>query len=238
MTTNKNKKERQDILLNSDFVKVNDIAEMIDEQTRKLSEAEASYDYRELFKEDNLSNISSKESSYFLGKHLHKPLAELLERVLKIDPQKNVNENHKARLKLQMIIGILCNIKNQKCSFVKNMIGLTLFSGHVKDKVCDLLAMFGITTTSRTIRNLIHKWSEKRDAISELDKKSFWRFSFDNLNFLRKYANTFKSGGKVIGRMLNLLTGQLIHKAKDTSESQAIGNEEVRSLSGLKPGDF
>ena len=118
------------------------------------------------------------------------------------------------------------------------MIGLTLFSGHVKDKVCDLLAMFGITTTSRTIRNLIHKWSEKRDDILELDKKSFWRFSFDNLNFLRKYANTFKSGGNVIGRMLNLLTGQLIHKAKERSESQAIGSEEVHSLSGLKPGDF
>ena len=105
----KKKKENEDILLNSDFIKVSDIAEMIDEQTRKLSEAEASYDYRELFKEDNLNNMSNNESSYFLGKHLHKPLADLLERVLKIDPKKNVSENHKARLKIQMIIGILCN---------------------------------------------------------------------------------------------------------------------------------
>ena len=134
-------------------------------------------------------------------------------------------QTHKTHLKIQMVIGILCNIKSQKCTFLQNMIGLSLFAGGVKDRICDLLAMYGLTTTSRTIRNLIQKWSDKRNLISEIDKTKFWRFSFDNLNFLRKYANTFKLGCKFIGRMLNLLTGQVNHRSSEVIASHSLDDE-------------
>jgi hypothetical protein len=198
--------------VNPKLINIQDIANMIDIQTKLFSEAESAYDYRKLFDDmESAQNKSEQGDSYFLGQFLHSPLADFLEKILNVTDKKNTHNTHKAQLKIQMVIGILCNVKSQKCTFVQNMVGLSLFAGGVKDKICDLLAMFGLTTTSRTVRSLIQTWSKKRDVLSELDKGSFWRFSFDNLNFLRKFANTFKLGCKVTGRMLNLLTGQVSH---------------------------
>jgi hypothetical protein len=120
---------------------------------------------------------------------------------------------------------------------MQNMVELSLLAGDVKDKFCDMLTMFGLTTTSRHIRSLILTWSQKKDVLSEVDTKTFWRFSFDNLNFLRKFANTFKLGGKVTGRMLNLLTGQITHriftpetKADEPSQCENVVNTNITKV--------
>ena len=218
--------------LTSDCVKLSDISKMIEEQTKIFCNAESSFDYRTLFDSDSTDTVYS---SYFLGKYLHKPLSEFLEKILNLKSKKNGSEYHKACLQIQMVIGILCHIKNNNCVFVQTMIGLALFGGHVKDKICDLLAMFGLTTSSRTIRRLVNHWSSKRDILQEVDTGSFWLFSFDNLNFLRKYAHTFKVGGKVVGRMLNLLTGQLVH---GYSKVRQCIDWTDQSLFGLSPDDF
>lgn len=109
---------------------------------------------------------------------------------------------------------------NRNSLLVQYLVGLELFAGGVKDKVCDILSCFGITCSSSSVNNIAKYWSEKRKAIKDIDMTKFIRISFDNLNFQRKFAKTFSQGGGQAGeRMLNLITSQVSHRMDSTKHN-------------------
>lgn len=106
-----------------------------------------------------------------------------------------------------MVIAILCNIKKPKSVLLQLMLGLECFAYGLKDTGLHVLNMFGITCSIKTVRKRAATWSKSRKCVDEMDKRSFWRVTIDNLNFKRKFAKIFQNGGDVRGRMLNLITG-------------------------------
>ena len=147
-----------------------------------------------------------------------------------VPSSKSSKSDHKTNLKIQMVIALLCNIINKNSLLLQSMIGLTMYAGGLKGKIIQLLSLFGVTCGDEHIRRQANAWSSKRNVTDELSKEKFWRVTFDNLNFLRRFAKTFTYGSQVAGRMLNLLTGQVTHRVKETTETL----ENVTSSSQIK----
>jgi hypothetical protein len=72
-----------------------------------------------------------------------------------------------------------------------------------------LLSAFGITSSITHIRDHGNWWAKIRKAIKEIDIQSFWRVTFDNLDFKMKFAKKISAGGDQLKRMLHLLTSQV-----------------------------
>jgi hypothetical protein len=100
--------------VNEGQINIQDIANMIEAQTKLFTKAESAYDYRKLFNNINGSQETWNGDSYFLGSFLHKPLSIFLEKILNIKVDATDNridlKTHKACLKIPMAIGILFNI--------------------------------------------------------------------------------------------------------------------------------
>ena len=161
----------------------------------------------------NAENVLSQDE-HMLAPYLHYPLVQFLEKLLGIESVEDGTrlERHKKHLKVETIIAIMCSIKNSKCVLLQTMLGLSAYACGLRDHGFHLLIMFGVLCGIKHIRNEAAEWSQKRRCTDELDKSSFWRVTFDNLDFERKFAKTFQAGGEVLGRMLNLITGQVSHR--------------------------
>ena len=206
-------------------INTKDIQKMIEKQTKLFVDGMSSFDARELFSEG--STISDR---YLLDQYLHPPLVSFLESILNFDSTQSKSDLllSKTRLKIQALIAILCNVQNSKCVMLQSVIGLAAYAYGLRDKGFKLLNMFGITCGIDHIRRLATEWARSRKVTDELDEKAFWRVTFDNLNFKRKFAKTFAIGGEPEGRMLNLLTGQVSHRTETTEkESEITCNSET-----------
>jgi hypothetical protein len=75
----------------------------------------------------------------------------------------------------------------------------------LRDKGMKLLNAFGITSSiSHNIRDHGNWWAKFRKAIKEIDIQSFWRVTFDNLDFKMNFAKKISAGGGQLKRMLYL----------------------------------
>lgn len=214
--------------------KTSDITTMLERQVELFTSAEKNVDYRQIF--DNAKK--DENSTYLFDSFLHKPLVEFFIKI--VSPRghaygkKSEKVNHKDALKLQMVLAILCNILNKRCILIQTLIGLTLFAGGVRNKITDILCSFGLTCSSNKINSQAHFWSQQRNATDELNPQRFWRISFDNLNFKRKFAKTFQFGADVTGRMLNLITSQVSHTIAPTPTVNSIPSQKAK----LEEKDF
>ena len=77
-----------------------------------------------------------------------------------------------------------------------------------------------------------------RRCTDEIDKKAFWRVTFDNLNFKRIFAKTFQTTGQVLGRMLNLLTGQVTHQTEQGKNTCAVMADVIKEQLTLSDDHF
>jgi hypothetical protein len=199
-----------------DSVTINYIKGMVQEQCKLFDKVRNDVDLRNVIKQSSINN-----RSYLLDEYLHKPLVSFFEQISLLDQKNSKLEQkslHHKRLKVQMVVSILCNITNRNCLLLQTVIGHCLYAGGLRDKVFDILSTFGITCSLEQIRKHIAHWSAKRNILDEIKCTSFWRISFDNLNFLRKYAKTFLYGAAtaVAGKMLNVLTSQVTHRSCPT----------------------
>jgi hypothetical protein len=168
---------------------------MFDDQTKKFTEDTENFDYRTLTADDGS----------LLGDYFNMPLLDFFQLVLKMSGD---SSSRFQSLKLKMAIGMLCNIKNPSSIMMQTIIGLGMYANGLRDSGFEILNKFGVSCGIKHIRRMANKWCELRKCIDEIDIRGFWRLTFDNLNFRRKYAKTFKDGGDVGGRQLDLLTGQ------------------------------
>ncbi len=169
----------------NDGYSIKEIQNMIKEQVKLFNTVSSDFDYRTIFNDISQVNF---EQNYFLHQYLHKPLVEFFDRVFNTD-EKSKKRNHKDRLHLQLVIGILANIMNKNCIVIQTLLGLLAYAGGLRDKMFDIFSKFGICCSLEHIRVIQENWSKKRNILNEVDKSSFWRVTFDNLNFLRKFAN-------------------------------------------------
>ena len=114
------------------------------------------------------------------------------------------------KIRIKMIIALLCFTMNPTRCFIQTLLGLVCYSFGMRDGGFDILNTCAVTCSVDHIRRHGHFWSNQRNAIDELDKSKFWRLTIDNLDFKIKYAkkigNTALNGVK---KMLNLITGQV-----------------------------
>ena len=78
-----------------------------------------------------------------------------------------------------------------------------------------VLNAFGITSSVSHIREHGSWWAKIRKAINEIDVQSFWRVTFDNLDFRMKFAKKISARGGQLKRMLHLLTSQWVKFSKN-----------------------
>ena len=116
-----------------------------------------------------------------------------------------------------MILAIMCNMINRQSLLVENLVGLMLFNGIIKDKVIDILSVFGVSCSKSSINNQTKYWVKKNPTADEIHSNMMIIVSIDNLNFKRKFAKTVHSGGHVDGRMLNLITSQVTQRKSPTN---------------------
>ena len=116
-------------------LKETDITNMLLRQVELFTSAGTHPDYRQILSD---SGDLNNESKFLLDKYLHQPLVDFIGRITKCGKfnSKSNNESHKDTLKIQMVIAIMCNMMSRNSLLVQNLIGLELFAGGVKDKVC------------------------------------------------------------------------------------------------------
>ena len=107
-----------------------------------------------------------------------------------------------------MIICMLCMAMNPANSFFQTKLCVVAYMFGLRDKGFDILNAFGIICSIDQVRKHGTFWSKKRCVTDELNKKAFWRVSFDNLNFKMEFAKCL--GVAMDGvKMLNLITAQV-----------------------------
>ena len=196
---------------------------MIKEQSKLIFSESGYFDCSEIFTQD-----PPDSECLLLENYLHKPLFDLLKKATGVD-NKSLSQlhSHKNNLKIQMAISILCNVHNQKANMLQTINSFVAYASGLRDRAFDMFNMLGVTCSVRHMRNYAHFWSEKREILDEINPNSFWRISFDNLNFHRKFAKTFVCGGTTSGRMLNLITGQVSHRVKSIGNSDTCTSTEM-----------
>ena len=125
---------------------------------------------------------------------------------------------------------------NRQSILIQNLVGLTLFSGVVKDKIIDILSVFGVSCSLTNINKQTKHWAMKRNATDEIEKTKMIKISIDNLNFKRKFAKTVHTGGHVDGRMLNLITSQVTQRQEKSPDTDI--QEIPTSKTVIEEADF
>ena len=87
-----------------------------------------------------------------------------------------------------MICAIMANMMDTRSCFLQILVGLACYSQGLRDKGMKILNAFGITSSISHIREHGSWWARIRKAINEINVKSFWRVTFDNLDFRMKFA--------------------------------------------------
>lgn len=105
-----------------------------------------------------------------------------------------------------MAISILCVAMNPSAVFIQTLVGLVY---GLRDMGFSILNMLGCCCSIDQVRKHGNFWAKERNVSTELTatKSSFWRVSFDNLNFKIKYAKKLTTSGP--NKMLNLITTQV-----------------------------
>ena len=68
---------------------------------------------------------------------------------------------------------------NPKACFFQTLIGLVCYSFGLRDRGYDMLNALGICYSSDQVRKHGSTWANRRRATDELDRRQFWRVSFD-----------------------------------------------------------
>ena len=68
---------------------------------------------------------------------------------------------------------------NPKACFFQTLIGLVCYSFGLRDRGYDMLNALGICCSSDQVRKHGSIWANRRRATDELDRRQFWRVSFD-----------------------------------------------------------
>ena len=147
------------------------------------------------------------------------------------------SETHKydRKLKSMMICAIMANNMDPRNCFLQTLIGLACYAQGLRDKGMKLLNSFGVTSSVFHIRQHGSFWAKVRSIIKELDPRSFWRVTFDNLDFIIKFAKKLSTGGH-LKRMLHLLTSQVSFRRNTTEQFN--DNKQNVSIRNLKEDNF
>ena len=87
-----------------------------------------------------------------------------------------------------MVCALLVNIMDHRKCFMQTLVGLGCYAQGLRDKGFKLLNALGVSCSILHIRNHGNLWAHLRSAISEINLQSFWRVTFDNLDFRMKFA--------------------------------------------------
>lgn len=87
-----------------------------------------------------------------------------------------------------MICALLVNIMDHHKCFMQTLVGLGCYAQGLRDKGFKLLNALVVSCSILHIRNHGNLWARLRSAISEISLQSFWRVTFDNLDFRMKFA--------------------------------------------------
>ena len=198
---------------------------MIHQQVKYFTKEQRDLDYRTIFHKCKSHPDGKIDNMYILHQYLHPPLVRFIEEITGVNSSQDSSQPltlHKQQLKILTIIALLCNVRNWQSILLQTVLGLAAYANGLRDKGFQLMNMFGVVCGIRHLREEAAKWSNKRKCIDEINMQSFWRVTFDNLNFKRKFAKTFKAGGEVLGRMLNLITGQVTHRETNSTCSDTV----------------
>ena len=125
-----------------------------------------------------------------------------------------------------MVCAIMANMMDTRSCFLQTLIGLACYAQGLRDKGMKLMNCFGITSSVSHIREHIYcSWAKIRNAINVIDVNSFWRVTFDNLDFRMRFAKKISAGGGQLKRMLHLLTSQV--SFRQTSPHKATNNSSL-----------
>ena len=134
-----------------------------------------------------------------------------------------------------MISAIMANNMDPRKCFLQTLVGLACYAQGLRDKGMQLLNCFGVTSSIFHIRQHGSFWAKVRSIIKELNPISFWRVTFDNLDFRIKFAKKLSSGGH-LKRMLHLLTSQVSFRRN--SSEQFNDTKQTLSVKELKEDHF
>ena len=127
-------------------------------------------------------NSVSKLQTYF-----DTELLKILAQITKGRGRKEDSEVDKSKkLKLMMVCALLVNIMDHRKRFMQTLVGLGCYAQGLRDKGFKLLNALGVSCSIFHIRKHGNLWARLRSAISEINLQSFWRVTFDNLDFRMK----------------------------------------------------
>ena len=189
------------------------------------------FDYRTLFEE-------GKES--ILDKYFDKELMDTIDSITTSDwsirsSKPSETHTHDRKLKCMMISAIMANNMDPRKCFLQTLVGLACYAQGLRDKGMQLLNCFGVTSSIFHIRQHGSFWAKVRSIIKELNPISFWRVTFDNLDFRIKFAKKLSSGSH-LKRMLHLLTSQVSFRRN--SSEQFNDTKQTLSVKELKEDHF
>ena len=159
-----------------------------------------------------------------VDRYFNKDLIDLVDKVTTSDSGRYREQTelyrHTRKMKVRMIIALLCNTMNPKSNFIQTFLGLHCYGYGLRDAGFDILNTFGCICSVDHIPQHGEYWSRTRKSINELDKKKFWRVSIDNLNFKLKFAKNFTMPSNSPHKMLNLITGQVTYSSTSADFSE------------------
>ena len=119
---------------------------------------------------------------------------------------------HYTRVRMCMIVALLCFTMNPQCLFIHTLLGLVCYAYGLRDKGFELLNTMGCTCSIDHIRTHGAYWASRHKPILQLNPTGFWQITIDNLNFYLKFAKSLTESSSGAKKMLNLLTGQVTHQ--------------------------
>ncbi len=161
----------------------------IKEQISAFPSNTSKFDYRKLL-------VDGKFNDQVFSRYTHNDLEEFFLSATTVSEKakghSTVGALHDFRHKLsvRMVIAILCVAMNPSCVFVQTLVGLVCYAYGLSDLGFSVLNMIGCCCSIDQIRKHGSYWAKNRVTSKELavTNASFWRVSFDNLNFKIKYA--------------------------------------------------
>lgn len=186
----------------------------------KLFPTGIKFDYRKIF---DPSNNKSELEKYFDTELLQ--FVNYITLSNRITEQRQNNSDkyrHSRNIKCMMVCAILANMMDARSCCLQTLIGLACYAQGLRDKGIKVLNAFGITNSVSHIREHGSWWAKIRKAVNEIDVLSFWRVTFDNLDFKMKFAKKISAGGGQLNRMLHLLTSQVSFRSSSQSNSNPL----------------
>lgn len=83
--------------------------------------------------------------------------------------QSSIRYKNVRRLRIRMIIALLCFTMNPKCCFFQTLLGLMCYAYGLRDRGFELLNLFSCTCSADHIREHGAYWASRRNVLDELD---------------------------------------------------------------------